>query len=108
MSKLETLIRLKNQPCPVGYAGTVLLNDKSKALFPYPNHWRGDYRYAYPMNEPRLAGFRPRIDYAYATPLDIKFAFADKCFETAPYTQIPCFEKSDYAADRCVWRVDSQ
>ena len=103
---LESLIRMKMMTCPVWYAGTLELSDASKALFPYPNHWRGDYRSPYPMIESRRAGFKPRITTDFVTPIDSRYGFRKPCFETAPFTQIPCYARFDKDDALCVARYD--
>jgi hypothetical protein len=103
MTTLKQAIFLKMLDCPIGYRGTPELLKRDKALFPYPNHWRGDYRCAYPMIEERRAGFRSRVDVDIERPHGIRFGLADGCFETAPSTTFPCWE-SGYGCKqpRCV------
>jgi len=92
MTSLTSLIEFKNLDVPIGYSGTPVLLPMDKALFPYPNHWRGNYLSPYPMIESRQAGFRPRVTVDYIRPLKEKFRLADGCFETAPSTTFPCWE----------------
>jgi hypothetical protein len=92
MTTLTDLISLKTSSVPIGFSGTPVILPIDKALFPYPNHWRGDYRRTYPIIESRQAGFRPRMTYEYEYPKDVRFGLADGCFETAPSTQFPCWE----------------
>jgi hypothetical protein len=117
MTQLMRAINLKRGSDPVGFSRTPVLLAEDKALFPYPNHWRGDYRSPYPMIEKRRAGYRPRVTFDYERPSGILFGLADGCFETAPSTTFPCWEvgygcqtpacKTNCDPDRsCVSRVD--
>lgn len=91
---------------PIGFRGTPVILAKDKALFPYPNHWRGNYLSPYPMIEKRRAGYRPRIAVQYERPVGVRFGLADGCFETAPSTSFPCWEigygcKFPYCTSNC-------
>lgn len=96
----DLISRTKLSPYPSVYSGTpvVLDDDPARALFPYPNHWRGDYRSACPTIEQRRAGWLPRVDYAFVEPVGVGYVGAPYCFETAPGTMFPCWG----AYDPCV------
>lgn len=88
----ELIRRTKLTDRPTVFAGTpVRLEDPAKALFPYPNHWRGDFRSACPRVECRTAGWRGRIDYDFVQPIEPDYYSPSYCFETAPGTLFPCW-----------------
>lgn len=92
MTTLTEAIKLKQSPIPIGFSASPVLLPIDKALFPYPNHWRGNYLSSYPLIEDRQAGFRPRITFEYERPAGVRFGLVDGCFETAPSTIFPCWE----------------
>lgn len=83
-------IIVKRDPIHIPFAGTCVTLARDKSLFPYPNHWRGDYESCLPMIEPRRAGWAPRTDIEFIKPKPEKYSLPDWCFETGPSTRFPC------------------
>lgn len=92
MTTLSEAIMAKISPYPIVFSGTNVLLDPDRAIFPYENHWRGDYRSPYPMINDRRAGWRQRITYECDSYSKEDFKLPDGCFEYAPSTTIPCWE----------------
>jgi hypothetical protein len=65
------MIEAKKCAQPYRYSGTPMGTDR--AMFPYPDLWRGDYESPYPMRYERYAGYCPRVGVAQTLPHERPF-----------------------------------
>lgn len=85
------IIKYKNSPQPFYSAGPQIETDMD--VFPYTRFYRGIPESPYPIIHPRTAGWRPRHDKCYNTPIlkDEKTYYPNHCFQGPPTTTYPCY-----------------
>ena len=92
-SILQDMLDSKCSDRSYRFCGTPILLNEERARFPYRNYWHGDFEYDHPIFDHRRAGFRPRSDLAYSSPYEYDYRFPRLCFETAPNTTFPCYDR---------------
>ncbi len=103
---------MKQRKCssmPVRYSYTDSIVDANRRFFPYTNYWHGDYEWDYPIVDERKAGYFPRTDYTkrYAKEC-AAYKLPRSCFETAPYTSVPCTSRYDCCGRTCLETIGSR
>lgn len=89
MLKLEKC--LKQSSTPYRYSQTNVITEPGRAIFPYPNFWRGEYTSELPIVVEREAGFRPRAPVERKWTPATDHAYPQHCFATPPNTERPCY-----------------
>lgn len=109
MTTIAEMIRYKSDAEPYRFFASPIVTNSARAMFPYPNFWRGDYKCDYPIIDARQAGFRPRIDVGPPIPVYDSFKLPKLCFETAPHTTFPCYDKpGGQHGMNCLYRYGSR
>lgn len=85
----------KRVDVPTKFCTTPIVLDARRSMFPYRDFWRGDWRSSDPIVYDRPAGYAPRFDERRRRDeCETPFRFQRcACFETAPYTRLPCYDK---------------
>lgn len=104
-SRVKKEIALKNLiDIPYRHFQTNVITHKSRAYFPYPDWFRGEYTSDIPIVVEREAGFRPReyqknffgVQYAERS---IGHAYPQHCFRGSQNTRYPCYSECNTRRD---------